>query len=197
MLLDVLIVDVAAVVVAAGVALTARLLGANLRAGDPTLAILAGAGWLVAFGAYLVTFWILTGQTLGMRVMGIRVVDHAGAPLRPVRAVLRLGGTALCVLTWDIGFLLVLVDDRRRGLQDILAGTAVVRDRDLTLPSARRAIPPAPPGGVTAPRRPSASTPGTDWHAPLRRPWRRDEARPTTAIRGSRSPRTASWSARR
>ena len=142
MLLDVLVVDAGAVVVGVGVALIARLLGADLRAGDPTLAVAAGAGWAVAFGGYLVTFWTLTGQTLGMRVMGIRVVDGSGAPLRPVRAMVRLGGTALCVLTWGLGFLLVLVDDRRRGLQDVLAGTAVVRDRDAEAP--RAAAPSAP-----------------------------------------------------
>jgi uncharacterized RDD family membrane protein YckC len=141
MLLDVLVVDAAAVVAAVGIALTARLLGADLRAGDPTLVVLAGVGWLVAFGGYLLTFWILTGQTLGMRVMGIRVVDHEGGRLRPVRAAVRLGGTALCILTWGVGFLLVLVDDRRRGLQDVLAGTAVVRDRDLGAPSAVAPVP--------------------------------------------------------
>lgn len=135
MLLDVLVVDGVAVLVAIGVALTARLLGANVRGGDPTVAVLAGAGWLVAFGAYLVAFWTLTGQTLGMRVMAIRVVDRHGAPLHLPRALTRLGGTALCVLTWGAGFLLVLVDDRRRGLQDMLAGTAVVSDRDLGVAS--------------------------------------------------------------
>ena len=144
MLLDVLVVDAAAVVAAVGVALTGRLLGANLRGGDPTVAILAGVGWLIAFGAYLLAFWTLTGQTLGMRVMGIRVVDASGAPLRPVRAVVRLGGTALCVLTWGAGFLLVLVDDRRRGLQDIVAGTAVVRDGDAGVPSAAAPVPRRP-----------------------------------------------------
>jgi uncharacterized RDD family membrane protein YckC len=134
MLLDVLVVDAAAVGMAIGVALIARLLGADLRAGDPILAVVAGAGWVVAFGAYLVTFWTLTGQTLGMRVMAIRVVDRDGAPLRPVRALLRLAGTALCVVTWGAGFLLVLVDDRRRGLQDIVAGTTVLRVRDVAVP---------------------------------------------------------------
>jgi uncharacterized RDD family membrane protein YckC len=73
--------------------------------------------------------------------MGIRVVDGSGAPLRPLRAAVRLAGTVLCVLTWGAGFLLVLVDDRRRGLQDVLAGTAVVRDRELGAPGV---VAPAP-----------------------------------------------------
>jgi uncharacterized RDD family membrane protein YckC len=36
-------------------------------------------------------------------------------------------GFVLTVLTLGIGFLLVLLDDRRRALQDVIAGTVVVR----------------------------------------------------------------------
>ena len=104
-----------------------------------------------------------------MRVMGIRVVDGSGAPLRPVRAVVRLGGTALCVLTWGAGFLLVLVDDRRRGLQDVVAGRPWCATATPACRAPRRRSRGAPGLRDRAPP-PWACTLRTDSHAPLRPP---------------------------
>lgn len=88
------------------------------------LAVVGGALWFVWLIGYFVTFWVTTGETLGSHVMRIRVV-HLGGPLRPRHALLRLIGLVLG-LPLFIGYVPILVTDRRRGLQDVLGGTVVV-----------------------------------------------------------------------
>jgi uncharacterized RDD family membrane protein YckC len=91
-------------------------------------AVLVGGGWVLLADAYLVFFWTVAGQTPGMRVMGLRVVDPAGKPPSAGRAVLRVVGLALSIAPCFAGFIPILFSDRRRGLHDYIAGTAVVRD---------------------------------------------------------------------
>ena len=81
---------------------------------------------------YLLFFWTLAGQTLGMRLLGIRLVDFDGAPRLGARtAIRRLVGIVLSILTLGLGFLVVLISDRRRGLHDRIANTEVILvDRD-------------------------------------------------------------------
>jgi uncharacterized RDD family membrane protein YckC len=88
-----------------------------------------GAWWLV-FGAYLICFWTLAGQTPGMRLMGLRVTSVDGRSLRLGRALLRLAGMVLAALPLMAGYALILVDDRRQGLHDKLAHTSVVYGAD-------------------------------------------------------------------
>jgi uncharacterized RDD family membrane protein YckC len=88
-----------------------------------------GAWWLM-FGAYLVCFWTLAGQTPGMRLMGLRVASADGPSLRLRRAVLRLAGMVLAALPLMAGYALILVDDRRQGLHDKLAHTSVLYGAD-------------------------------------------------------------------
>jgi len=92
--------------------------------------------WLAAIGAvgavawtfsYFVFFWSASGQTPGNRLMGIRVRPASGtAPLSARRAALRLLVLPLSALPLCAGFLLILVDGRRRALHDRLVGTVVV-----------------------------------------------------------------------
>ena len=70
-------------------------------------------------------------QTPGARVMGVRVVcARVGEPVHLRTAVVRLAGMLLAALPLFAGFVLILIDDRRRGLQDRLARTAVVYSSD-------------------------------------------------------------------
>jgi len=107
-----------------------------------------GVAFLAWCVGYFVTFWSTTGQTPGARIMGVRVVRAGGEEAVHSRvALVRLAGMVLAALPLFAGFLLILVDDRRRGLQDRLAGTEVVYAPD-------------EPGSVTAPsrsRRPAAT----------------------------------------
>ena len=63
-----------------------------------------------------------------MRLLRVRVVGPAGTPPSFGRSLLRLFGTWLAIVPLCLGLLPVLVDDRRRALQDFIASTTVVRD---------------------------------------------------------------------
>jgi uncharacterized RDD family membrane protein YckC len=80
--------------------------------------------WLVG---YFVVFWSATGQTPGNRLLQIRVcrADDGMVPSASA-ALLRFGGLILAALPLFAGFLPILLDDRRRGAHDMLAGTVVV-----------------------------------------------------------------------
>lgn len=79
--------------------------------------------------AYYVGSWATFGQTVGKRLLGLRVVAADGGRVRPGRALLRFAGYFLSALPVYLGFAWVLVDRRRRGWHDVLAKTLVVYDR--------------------------------------------------------------------
>ena len=88
-----------------------------------------GQGWLLTallclLTAYLALGWMTTGQTVGDRLLGLRVVNrHArlpGAGLALLRAV-------LCVL-FPILLFWVAVSRQNRSVQDLLLRTSVVYD---------------------------------------------------------------------
>lgn len=93
---------------------------------DVVAAAIGGAAYVLWTVGYFVTFWATTGQTPGNRAMRIRVRPTSGERLRPRRALLRFAGLTLAALPLFAGFLLILVDDRRRGLHDYIARTLVV-----------------------------------------------------------------------
>jgi uncharacterized RDD family membrane protein YckC len=91
--------------------------------------IAVGAGlWIAAGATYLGFFWALSGQTPGMRFLSIRLDVEGRRHIGTRRAVRRLIGTGLSILSLGIGFLMVLFDDRRRSLADRMAGTEVIED---------------------------------------------------------------------
>jgi len=96
--------------------------------GVSTSALVAGTGtWLAAGTVYLLTFWSLAGQTPGMRFMRVRLRLADGTRrLGLRRSVLRVIGLALSVIPLGLGFLGILLGDRRRGLLDVIAGTEAV-----------------------------------------------------------------------
>ena len=88
--------------------------------------ICAAAAWAGMVAGYFVTFWSTAGQTPGMRLMELRVTVADGGLPGVGRSIVRVAGLALAIVPLFAGFLPVLIDDRRRGLQDFLAGTVVV-----------------------------------------------------------------------
>jgi uncharacterized RDD family membrane protein YckC len=124
---DAVIVNVLFAVGAALVAAIGSLTSIGIS--DGTIAgFVAAAAWIAFNAAYFAGCWSLTGQTPGMRMLGVRVVDPLGLPPRPGRALVRLGGLLLAIIPLFAGFLPALVDDRRRALPDYVAGTTVVHD---------------------------------------------------------------------
>jgi uncharacterized RDD family membrane protein YckC len=127
---DALLIDAVAWGTAAVVGLCLSLIGIH---GEIRTLIAATGALLTAGGAivYFVFFWSVSGQTVGNRMLGIRVVDATtGTPIRARRALLRLGGVVLAAIPLCAGFLLILVDRKRRGLQDRIARTVVIDARE-------------------------------------------------------------------
>jgi uncharacterized RDD family membrane protein YckC len=124
--LDVLIADLIVLFGAAMLALVGSLVG-EFRL-DTTGKLLAVGAWAITVASYFVIFWSSTGQTPGMRALGLRVTTYTGGHLQVGRAVVRLVGLGLAIVPLFAGFLPVLVDDRRRALQDFMARTIVVYD---------------------------------------------------------------------
>ena len=89
--------------------------------------VIAVAGFLVQV-AYFTGFWSTAGQTPGMRLLRLRVVAGGGSAPGLGRSLVRLFGLIIAILLLFTGFLPVLVDDRRRALQDFLVGTVVIYD---------------------------------------------------------------------
>lgn len=66
------------------------------------------------------------GRTLGMAVAGLRVVRPDGSPVGWAQAVVRILALPLSFLTLGFGFLLIVLRQDHRALQDLIGGTAVV-----------------------------------------------------------------------
>ena len=84
-----------------------------------------GAWWLI-MGLYLACFWILAGQTPGMRLMRLQVTTAEGGRIGPWHALVRLAGMVLAAIPLMAGYALILLDDRRQGLHDKLARSFVL-----------------------------------------------------------------------
>ncbi len=86
----------------------------------------AGAVWVAFVIVYFIGCWATTGQTLGMRMMGLKLVNANGKPPSICRSTVRYFGRFLSILLLFSGYILVLVHPKRRALHDVLAGTYVV-----------------------------------------------------------------------
>jgi len=77
---------------------------------------------------YFPFFWARGGQTPGMRPFSLRVVrDSDGGPIGWGTALLRLIGLWVAAIVFYIGYIWIFIDKRRRGWQDLIAGTIVVK----------------------------------------------------------------------
>jgi uncharacterized RDD family membrane protein YckC len=139
LILDYLIIAVVIAVVGASTALLFNIFHIDLTACPASasvsslkvLACLGGRWFVIIFGIvftplYYLFFWPLMGQTMGQRVMGLRVVKLDGRRMSIVSSLIRWIGYQVCIVTLGIGFLWVLIDDRRMGWHDKLARTCVI-----------------------------------------------------------------------
>jgi uncharacterized RDD family membrane protein YckC len=126
---DAALINLIAFVVGVAVGLSLSVL--HLPHGVETAIVaVSGAAYLAWVAAYFVTFWSTTGQTPGNRLLRIRVCRaDGGDALRPRVALLRLVALILAALPLFAGFLPILIDDRRRGLHDMIADTVVVGEQ--------------------------------------------------------------------
>jgi uncharacterized RDD family membrane protein YckC len=76
--------------------------------------------------AYYAFFWFFAGMTIGNAVLGIRIVRTNGKRIGPFRTLIRLIGYAIALIPFGLGFFWILIDNRRQGWHDKLAGTFAV-----------------------------------------------------------------------
>ncbi len=90
----------------------------------------AGAvGLFIGLGAlYGIYLGGITGQSLGKRLFGLRVISLYGAAPGPVRGIVRFVALMLSVAPAGLGFIWCLFDREHRSLHDHLTGTYVIRD---------------------------------------------------------------------
>jgi uncharacterized RDD family membrane protein YckC len=122
--IDAALIDLAALTVAAIAALFFSIMPVSHDVEKVAVAV-GGVAFVLWSVAYFATFWTTTGETPGNRAMRIRVKRADGSALRPRHALARLAGMVIG-LPLLIGYLPILVSDRRRGLHDAMAGTVVV-----------------------------------------------------------------------
>lgn len=93
---------------------------------DPSLVM--GLVLSIAIGlTYLLVSHIVLGQTVGMRLLKLRIIDVYGERPSPARCVARCAGYLASAATLFLGFLWMGFDSEKRGLQDWIAGTYVIR----------------------------------------------------------------------
>ena len=83
--------------------------------------------------AYYIFFWTLAGQTPGKMLLGVRIVSLDGSRPTFWQALRRFVGYFLSALAIYVGYFWVLIDNRRQGWHDKLAGTIVVYAWDARL----------------------------------------------------------------
>lgn len=119
-------------------ALVAGLVLYSGYSGTPASPAITPAAWggfaaimlavIVLATGYFPWFWARSGQTPGMKRFGLRVVDdRSGAPITGGQALLRLVGMWVSGAFFSLGYIWILIDSRRRGWHDLIAGTLVVK----------------------------------------------------------------------
>ncbi|MBV8462597.1 MAG: RDD family protein [Acidimicrobiales bacterium] len=90
--------------------------------------------WAVALGVwefvYFAYQWSLSGRTIGMAILGIKVVRTDGSPLGLRQAVVRTLVFPLSFICFGLGLVGIVLTRDRHAWHDRIAGTAVVYSWD-------------------------------------------------------------------
>jgi uncharacterized RDD family membrane protein YckC len=97
-------------------------------------AIVVGVIAYLLGGAVLVLFWALGGQTPGMRVLSIRLMQDGSRDVTLGRAIKRLFALVVALLPLGLGYFWILRDPSRHAWHDTMTGTEVVYDEQQRAP---------------------------------------------------------------
>ena len=100
----------------------------------PVGVIVVGVIAYLLGGAVLVLFWSLGGQTPGMRVLSIRLMQDGSRDVTLGRAVKRLLALALALLPLGLGYFWILRNPSRHAWHDTMTGTEVIYDEQQRAP---------------------------------------------------------------
>jgi uncharacterized RDD family membrane protein YckC len=92
--------------------------------------LLTGTALVLIAAIYYIFFWTMLGQTPGKMLLGLRIVSTEGNAITFWQALRRYIGYYISAIAFYMGFLWVLLDNRRQGWHDKLAGTIVVYSWD-------------------------------------------------------------------
>jgi uncharacterized RDD family membrane protein YckC len=132
---DFLLIDLVAIITGLGAQLIASIfpITKNLK---PLFVAIAGGVYLLWTAAYFVGFWSVTGQTLGSRLMQVRLVTATGEKVKPLRALVRWIGMNVAMIPLPWGY--VPIPFRRLGFPDWLAHTRVIEAPQLSIAATRQ-----------------------------------------------------------
>jgi uncharacterized RDD family membrane protein YckC len=120
-------IDLAGISLISGMLSQVLLLAAIVSA-DFALALRTVSYFVVTIGYSILLEWVWRGQTLGKRVLRIRVVDAEGFRLQPVQIVIRnlLRVVDLLPAFYAVGGICCLLSPKYQRLGDIAANTVVI-----------------------------------------------------------------------
>ncbi len=134
------IVDTVAIAIAEAIVLFAG--GVAVRSLGIAENLLTAVGILVGFvilwGYYIAFEMLWNGQSLGKRLLGLRVVREGGRPITFTASAIRnlVRFVDFLPIVYGIGVVVMFIDTRARRLGDLAAGVVVVRERsEVTLAS--------------------------------------------------------------
>ena len=76
---------------------------------------------------YFTYFHGTTGQTIGKKILGIKVVQSTGRPMTLGIAFLRWVGYIVSGLVFCLGYIWIAFDERKQGWHDKIASTCVIK----------------------------------------------------------------------
>ena len=132
---DLLIINLVAIITGLGAQMVIGIfpITKNLK---PLFLAIAGGVYVLWTAAYFVSFWSVTGQTPGARLMQVRLVTASGEKVKPVRALVRWIGMNLAMVPLPWGF--VPIPFKRLGFPDWVAHTRVIEVQQLSIAAARQ-----------------------------------------------------------
>lgn len=82
---------------------------------------------IIFYAIYEIFMLKKNGQTIGKKLLGIKVIKTNGESLTWSTAIIREIGEIINAFTIGIGYLIIIFDDKKQGLHDKIADTYVVK----------------------------------------------------------------------
>jgi uncharacterized RDD family membrane protein YckC len=126
---DLIVITAIFLIVLAAIWFSAKILtGTNIAFNHGSIWVLIG--YVVWAFIYFARSWGANGRTAGMALFGVQVVRGDGGDVNERQAALRTLVFPLSFLFLGLGFLGIVLGNRRRALHDVLAGTTVIYSWD-------------------------------------------------------------------
>ncbi len=106
----------------------ARLIDSMILLGPNFLAsiLVPFVGGIIISALYFIHFYVKSGQTIGQKLVGVKVVSAKGYPITYEQAITRYAGAMLSTVILFIGFFMYFSSPQRQTLHDRIANTYVI-----------------------------------------------------------------------